>query len=86
MGKVTDLNYSERKFRLGSLLNDKNDQTAEDIVWRGLEIFTTAFVHRTVKQLCAGNAVSIDGSCLGFEDRSDDSQGSKLHSIDPTNF
>lgn len=49
MSKITDLNYSKRKFRLGSLLNNKNNQRAEEIVWSGLEIFINAFFHRTVK-------------------------------------
>lgn len=48
MSKVKDLNYSKRKFRLGSLLNNKNDQTAEEIVWRGLR---SSLQHIFIEQL-----------------------------------
>lgn len=63
MGKVTDLNYSKRECRLCNLLNN---QMVEEIIQRGLGILIAAFCHRTVRQLCVGNAVAMVLSCLSI--------------------
>jgi len=85
MSKVQDLNYTKRKLRLSSLLNNKNNQTPEEVVWRGSEIFITAFFRKTVKKLCVGSAVAVDGCVLTLK-TDQMTVMIQLYSINPFNF